>query len=126
MQENNVRRLAQMQFQVADRDRSGTVNFDEFLIIYAFIKAEANKGGAKPAGKPVAGKPAPGRAKPQPPSPGNGGPPPPGAGRATGVHNKILIRLLLLLFIHRMLVTWQATSWCKAQAYAKGTTWCGS
>ena len=55
MQENNVRRLAQMQFQVADKDHSGTVGFDEFMQIYSFIKAESNKGG-KPAGKPAGAK----------------------------------------------------------------------
>ncbi len=45
MQESNIRRLAQMQFHVADKDRSGTLSLEEFLVIYAFVREQAR--GAK-------------------------------------------------------------------------------
>jgi len=41
MEESNIRRLAQMQFQVADADKSGTLSAKEFLHIYNFVRKEA-------------------------------------------------------------------------------------
>ena len=41
LQEGNLRRLASMHFQSADKDRSGAIDFNEFLGLYAQMKASA-------------------------------------------------------------------------------------
>lgn len=45
MEKGNIGRLAAMQFQVADKDKSGTVEFEEFTYIYGFLKREADAKG---------------------------------------------------------------------------------
>ena len=42
MAESNVRRLASMQFQAADRDKSGTLSVEEFLQVWAFIREQVS------------------------------------------------------------------------------------
>jgi len=42
-QEGLIKRLAQYQMNAADKDKSGSLDFDEFLQVYAFIKAEVGK-----------------------------------------------------------------------------------
>lgn len=41
MQEGNIRRLARMQFDVADKDKSGYLDEDEFLQVYDWLKEQA-------------------------------------------------------------------------------------
>jgi hypothetical protein len=43
MAHNLIKRFAAMQFQVADKDKSGSLNLREFLNIYAFVREQAPK-----------------------------------------------------------------------------------
>ncbi len=41
MKDTLVKRLASMQFDVADKDKSGSLGLEEFLTVWGFIKKEA-------------------------------------------------------------------------------------
>ncbi len=40
MAESNVKRLASMQFQAADKDKSGLLSVEEFLQVWSFIRQQ--------------------------------------------------------------------------------------
>ncbi len=40
MAESNVRRLASMQFQASDKDKSGLLSVEEFLQVWSFIRQQ--------------------------------------------------------------------------------------